>query len=325
MASYAPLFVFPPKRAWNPNAIVFDQSRCYGTPSYHVQAMFSRHVADTVCPTKVDCSAVVTQAPAGGMSVGTWLTQAEYKDIVVSRGDEILFKSDFTKGDNGFRFHGGQWKVEDGLLRQTGGGENVIAAIGDATWGNTYTISLKARKTSGNEGFLVGFRLGQDTEKRWLNLGGWGNTQHGLEGIGSDRKIAGKIETGRWYDIRIELNNTQVDCWLNQEKIFSEKETPLPSLFAVAGKTADGKEIILKAVNVSEQPVASAITISGAGKIDSSAIGWVLTSDNMNDENTFERPDNIIPKEFSSSTASASFVHSFPARSVTILRLKTHR
>src|SRR5438093_1065242 len=31
MASYAPLFVLPDWKKWNPNAIVFDNSRVYGT------------------------------------------------------------------------------------------------------------------------------------------------------------------------------------------------------------------------------------------------------------------------------------------------------
>jgi alpha-L-arabinofuranosidase len=323
MASYAPLFVNPSMRRWNPNAIVFDQSRCYGTPSYHVQAMFSRNAGDTVCPSRIDASSLEMTAASGGISVGTWLTQAEFKDIAVTKGDEVLFKSDFSKGNNGFRFHGGHWIAEDGVLRQTGGGESVLAGIGDASWGSRYTLSLKARKISGEEGFLIGFQLAADTDKHWLNLGGWRNTQHGLEGIGSDRRLAGKIETGRWYDIRIELKNGQVDCYLDQEQIFSEKEKPLQSLYAAVSKTADGKELILKAVNVSENAIETDISISGVKTIEPAAKGWVLTSDNMNDENTFERPVNVIPKDIRIHNAGTAFVHSFPARSVTILRLKT--
>lgn len=323
MASYAPLFVNPTARRWNPNAIVFDQGRCYGTPSYHVQAMFSKNLGQTVCPSRVDCSQLETPHTAGGISVGTWLTQAEFKDIIVTRGNEEIFKSDFTKGDNGFRFHGGQWKAKNGVLRQSGRGENVIAAVGDAAWGSQYTVALTARKTGGDEGFLIGFQLTGDTEKRWLNLGGWGNTQHGLEGIGSDRRIPGKIETERWYDIRIELNNGQVDCYLDGQKIFSEKEKAVQTLYATASKTADGREIILKAVNVSDRAVRTEIAVAGVTRIDPFAKGWILTSDAMNDENTFERPDNIIPKEIRISNASSTFIQELPARSVTILRLKT--
>ncbi|GFQ02647.1 alpha-l-arabinofuranosidase 1 [Phtheirospermum japonicum] len=40
MASYAPLFVHTNDRTWNPDAIVFDSSQMYGTPSYWMQHFF---------------------------------------------------------------------------------------------------------------------------------------------------------------------------------------------------------------------------------------------------------------------------------------------
>ncbi|KAL3841122.1 hypothetical protein ACJIZ3_025713 [Penstemon smallii] len=40
MASYAPLFVNVNDRMWNPDAIVFDSSKLYGTPSYWMQHFF---------------------------------------------------------------------------------------------------------------------------------------------------------------------------------------------------------------------------------------------------------------------------------------------
>ncbi|XP_050223618.1 alpha-L-arabinofuranosidase 1-like [Mercurialis annua] len=40
MASYAPLFVHSNNRRWNPDAIVFNSSQLYGTPSYWVQRFF---------------------------------------------------------------------------------------------------------------------------------------------------------------------------------------------------------------------------------------------------------------------------------------------
>ncbi|XP_057786636.1 alpha-L-arabinofuranosidase 1-like [Salvia miltiorrhiza] len=40
MASYAPLFVNTNDRTWNPDAIVFDSSHAYGTPSYWMQHFF---------------------------------------------------------------------------------------------------------------------------------------------------------------------------------------------------------------------------------------------------------------------------------------------
>lgn len=48
MRSYAPLFTNPYWEKWKPDAIVFDNTHCYGTPSYYVQAMFAANRPDEV-------------------------------------------------------------------------------------------------------------------------------------------------------------------------------------------------------------------------------------------------------------------------------------
>ena len=87
--------------------------------------------------------------------------------------------------------------------------ENVRAFAGDKNWSN-YTYSLKARKLGGAEGFLIPFLVKDEEAKAWWNIGGWGNIRHGIEldGIaGAD--VPGSIQTGRWYDIRIEVKGRE--------------------------------------------------------------------------------------------------------------------
>lgn len=48
MASYAPLFVHVNDRRWNPDAIVFNSSQQYGTPSYWVQRFFTESSGATL-------------------------------------------------------------------------------------------------------------------------------------------------------------------------------------------------------------------------------------------------------------------------------------
>ena len=132
MCSYAPLFVNPDWRHWNPNAIVFDAARCYGTPSYHVQALFGCNRADVVLPAEVD-SAPMEFGKSGMIGVGTWLTQAEFKDIRVTKDHATLFESDFAKNMKGWKTHGGKWEVSDGALRQTSDEHDCRAAAGAPT------------------------------------------------------------------------------------------------------------------------------------------------------------------------------------------------
>jgi alpha-L-arabinofuranosidase len=53
MTSYAPLFTNPPWQRWQPNAIAFNNTTAYGTPSYHVQAMFAGNRPDVVVPVEM--------------------------------------------------------------------------------------------------------------------------------------------------------------------------------------------------------------------------------------------------------------------------------
>ncbi|KAK4791965.1 hypothetical protein SAY86_022400 [Trapa natans] len=51
MASYAPLFVNSNDRRWNPDAIVFNSSHLYGTPSYWMQRFFTESSGSTLLET----------------------------------------------------------------------------------------------------------------------------------------------------------------------------------------------------------------------------------------------------------------------------------
>src|SRR5665811_435848 len=74
----------------------------------------------------------------------------------------------------------GEWKVADGVLRQTAEKEFIRAIAGDKSW-TDYTLELKARKLAGSEGFLVLFHINDDEDRVWWNIAGWNNTQHAVE------------------------------------------------------------------------------------------------------------------------------------------------
>ncbi|KAL4458046.1 hypothetical protein ABPG75_012911 [Micractinium tetrahymenae] len=52
--AYAPLFVNANARPWPTNMIVFDNSRFYGIPSYHVQQLLSAHLGSAYLDTQVE-------------------------------------------------------------------------------------------------------------------------------------------------------------------------------------------------------------------------------------------------------------------------------
>jgi len=186
--------------------------------------------------TALQQSAQAADAISGMIGVGTWATQAEFKDFKVVKGGQTLFASDFSDGLDGWTIARGSWEVVDGALRQTSNEEDARALIGDSGWSD-YTLTLKARKLGGDEGFLILFGMPTPDApvKSWWNLGGWGNTRHAIEapGVSADG-VAGSIETGQWYDIKIELRGNRIRTFLNGQFVQTATQTPIQKTFGHA-------------------------------------------------------------------------------------------
>jgi alpha-L-arabinofuranosidase len=326
MASYAPLFVNLNHRAWNPDLINFDSANWYGLPGYYVQQMFSLNRGDVVLPTKVQATDIPTPPVTGGIGVGTWNTSSEYKDIKVTAPDgKVLFQSDFSNGSDGWKFFGGgEWKVQDGALRQTAEKPFVRAIIGDKSW-TDYTIDLKARKLDGREGFLVLFHIKDDEDRTWWNVGGWGNTQNGVELDQTEDGKPGSVETGRWYDLRVEVRGSTVKCWLDGKLINTAKNSmpPVSTIYGTASLDKSSNEIIVKVVNTAAEPIETTINLQGAKKLAQSGKAIVLTSANPTDENSLAEPKKVSPKVEELKVSGATFTRSFPGNSFTVLRIPT--
>ncbi|MEO7933323.1 MAG: alpha-L-arabinofuranosidase C-terminal domain-containing protein [Chthoniobacterales bacterium] len=325
MAAYAPLFTNINHRAWNPNIINFDSSDWYGTPSYYVQQMFSRNAGHTTLPVKVSSDELIQGEASGGIGVGTWDTQAEFKDIKVTAPDgKILFQSDFAKnGLAGWKFKGaGEWSVHDGVLRQTAEKQKVRALIGDPSWKDC-TIELKARKLAGLEGFMVLFQIRHEEDRTGWNLGGWGNKAYYVGLDDAENRLDGSIETGRWYDLKVELNGDRVRCWLDGKLIhdFRRPKLTTQAIYASATRDTATGEIILKVVNTAASPTETSIDLVGIAKLSGPARALVLTSESPNDENSLAAPHKIAPRTEEFTLSGTRFTRSFPGNSFTVLRI----
>lgn len=327
MASYAPLFVNANHRRWNPDLIVFDSSRAYGIPGYYVQQMFARNRGDVTLPLTLDVPCVEDNVPRGKIGLGTWLTRAEYREVRVAKGDEVLYAHDFATGASGWTPISGQWNATDGVYRQRSESDNVQSHAGDANW-TEYTYTLKARKLGGAEGFLVMFHVQDENNWTWWNIGGWGNREHGIElctnggksQIG--RHVAGSVETGRWYDIRIELHGRNIKCYLDNRLIHDVRYPTLKPIYASATRANQSNEVILKLVNVSNKQIVTAVSLAGVKRIVGPVQATVLTSASPADENSFAEPTKVSPRATQFDSPTPNFEHALPGNSVTILRAK---
>lgn len=330
MASYAPLFVNVNDRKWNPDAICFDSARSYGTPSYHVQKLFSLNRPDVTVPVTLTSTPRAEKPVGGAIGLATWETQAEYREVRVTRHGETLYADDFAQGAPGWRVYRGEWKAQDGSYRQTGTGIDLRAIAGDPRWSD-YTIQLKARKIGGAEGFLIMFRVRDDGNWYWWNLGGWGNVRHAIEKSVNGGKsivgapVPGRIETDRWYDIRIELRGRRIQCYLDGRRIHDVEDAGIQTMTAIAGRDTRTGELVVKVVNAEDVPRTTAITLEGAETYVPEARAIVLTSNHPDDENSFSQPFKVAPVTTTIRGVGRRFTHTFPPHSLTILRLKPRK
>lgn len=333
MACYAPLFtnVNPGARQWGTNLIGYDALTSFGSPSYYMQAMFSQNKGDVVLPTTLKAPIIVTPPTAstshGKVGVGNWNTQAEFRNAKVTEGTATLLDDALTTVPADKR--DGNWSVQNGVLVQSGGGQPAVATFGDTKW-TDYTYSVQARKTGGAEGFLIPFRYENQQNRIWWNLGGWGNTRSAFQAWadGSESEFGNTnttIETGKWYDIRVEVKGRQVRGYLDG-KLVVEAQEPVPTavdpIYTSATSEAATGDIILKVVNAGDTPQVVQFDLQGAKRIAATAQGEMMVGQ-PDDVNTVAEPVKVAPKKMMLKGVGRAFQHTFPANSVSVFRLKT--
>ena len=328
LASYAPLFANVDAWQWTPNLIWCDNLRVYGTPNYYVQQLFSRNRGDVVLPVDL-AGAELPSTPSGRVGLGTFQTAAEFKDICVTRGDQTLLSSDFANGAPEWSGAGQRWTVRDGAYQQTDPGTPAGVFAGDVSWSD-YTLSLKARKLGGAEGFWIIVRQNGPGNYIVWNLGGMRNQSHMLQfHLGQQdqlvSQVPGSIDAGRWYDVKVELKGVKLDCYLDG-KLVQSAEVPPPQvqrLYASAVRDEKAGEIILKVVNPGDDPRMAGIQISGVDGVAPEIKAIVLTAAGLGAENSFEHPLAVAPVESRFNVTGSRFDHRFPQHSMTVLRIKT--
>ncbi|MBX3427173.1 MAG: carbohydrate binding domain-containing protein [Pirellulales bacterium] len=323
MACYAPLFGRFGHAQWAPDLIWFDNERSFGSPSYYVQQVFSTHLPELMAPVRSDLPQQPPTPFRGRIGIGTWLTEAEFKDVKVVRSGETLYEFDPEAGLAGWETHNGQWSCANGVLRQSSRAENVRLFVGDPNWEN-YTLSLKARKLGGEEGFLVSFASTDPGTANWWNLGGWRNRLHGLELRGATAaQVPGQIETGRWYSIRIEIAGAEVRCYLDDKLVQEFALKPRPALYAAAGYNSADHEAVILVVNPTGDAVTTPVTTTGRTLVKGEAQVVELTAEGAEAENSLDEPRRVAPISSTERIDSLPWRRSFAPYSVTVIKTKT--
>jgi alpha-L-arabinofuranosidase len=330
-ASYAPLLAKRGNTQWNPNLIYFSNTQVAPTINYYVQQLFSVNNGDVLLSTSVRNREPDQAAPKPGDKIflGAWDTQVEFDDLRVNDASGQEVDETFTGSAKNWRSESGKWRVGEQRYQQTGKAEPAISRLQNFSGGSHYTLTLRARKTGGTEGFLIGFRALDSANYFWWNIGGWGNTRdvveksvNGVRSVVGDDK-AGSVELNRWYDIRIEVAGERIRCFLNDElkHDFTDAGFAEATRFAFSSvRDTKNGDVILKFVNGDAASKSLRVELNGANALSGSATKTVLANDDPDVVNDFQNPRTVVPVSENIAIGN-SFDYTAPAHSLTILRI----
>ncbi|KUN66456.1 alpha-N-arabinofuranosidase [Streptomyces canus] len=327
LASYAPLFANEDYVQWRPDLIWFNNHASWNSANYEVQKLFMTNVGDRVVPSTATGTPSLLAPITGAVGLSTWATTAAYDDVRVTGADGNTLLTDDFSGDASQWTHtgGGSWSVQDGQYVQTDvNAENTMVSAGDPSW-HDYDLKAKATKKAGKEGFLVAFGVKDTGNYYWWNIGGWNNTQTAVEQAVDGGKStliskAGSVETGRTYDIDVKVRGRQVTLYLDGQEWGSfTDDKPAEPFRQVVTKDQKTGDLIVKVVNAQNAAARTAIDLGGA-KVASRARVTTLAAgpDAVNSETSTA----VAPVKSTFDGVAGKFSYTFPANSVTFLRIR---
>lgn len=328
MASYAPLLAKEGATQWEPDMIRFNNLEVFGTPNYYVQKVFSESKGDYFVPTTLKSGDKPEPIiPISGMpGFSSWDTTVEYKDLKITNSKGKTSIDGFS--DKSLWKNSGSWQEKNGSI--TGNtGQGALLLLGDKEWDN-YIISVKAKKKFGGEGFIISFGSKDFDNYYWWNLGGWGNTQSGIEkSEGGIRSLIGgqeaiSIDKDTWYDIRVELEGNRVRCYLDDRLIHEVTDNRnIKPLYSNVTKSSNG-DIYIKMVNVTNESKTIDVDLSMDLGAYSNLVEKTLITGDPGDVNSFNEPDKVEAVTTEERFDFDDFSYETPAFSLTVLKISKY-
>ena len=327
MSSYAPLFENENRRDWPCNLIHINSSEVYGRASYYVQQMAAEHRPTYNVFVSETTTSEVQTFGAGGIGLGSYATQCEYRDIRLTTADGQVQNIN----TNQFQSRKGEWKVDGDIIRQTSNEQLTMTQLPGFSSDN-YTLQLKARKRGGTEGFFIYFGMDERGNNGYAaNIAGWSNRTTAIQPIqrGRTNDVIGRranqtIDTDRWYDVKIVITPTNVTLFVDGQEMTSVRPAGNTRHFCQTGYDEQTGELIIKVVNGTDQPYRRTFIIDGANTV--LPTGKIITlHGEANDENTFEQPTKLAPQTTLYGKFGKQFDYEFLPMSFTVMRVKINK
>ncbi len=320
LASFAPIFTHESNPVWPYDMIHFNSGSNFVTPSYYVQKLMNTHLGKQNLVWTENGNRISGNSSCQ-VGLATWDTQATFDDVNVSTAASTIISDDFS-GSTGWQNQSGAWVTTGGVKKQTANGQPCRTINSTIINSDSYIYKVRAKKDGGAEGFLIVFDYQDENNYTWWNIGGWNNTQHAIEVCTNGSKttispVAGSVNEGQWYDLRIEVSQDRVNCYIDNQLIHSYSKNVSRALFQSCQLDEEKGEMILKVANPFGQE--QVLTVNGQNMTFGSASVIRLASANGTDENTMDNPFNVKPSgEESVSTEPQQLILTIPPYSLNI-------
>jgi alpha-L-arabinofuranosidase len=140
-----------------------------------------------------------------------------------------------------------------------------------------------------------------------------------VAGLTNQFKLDSPIQTGRWYNITIDVGTDTVKCYLDGKLLMTY--TPPSAFFAIAGKDATTGDLIIKTVNAGAEPYTTQITLDNLHGVKPQATLITLQAPNGEAENSFEKPKQYVPD---TTIITGVKTVTFKPYSINVLRIHPH-
>lgn len=338
MAAYAPLFGNLTATHWSPNLIWFNNHQTTGSINYYVQKIFSVNQGKTLLSSKLEGAEIAPEELKGRVGLGTWYTSAQFDNVLVTDNEtgKVLLKDSFTVPDlwwDTLKLSKGKWRIVGGKLvqKETELSYNEYGAsvvFGDSDWSN-YTYTFEATKNKGAEGFYIPFLQQDENNMFFWNIGGWDNTQTGLQRMENGVKTAGipgtmsdfTVEDGKTYKIKIVVDGYNIKGYIDDVLLLDyDAESDCKAEAYQVVSTDESGDVIVKLVNVTDSKKTFAFDISGA-QVKAFADVYQVKGNSLDNDNILGAKEDCVMEEFTVEGFSNKFNYTVPQYSVTVIRL----
>lgn len=311
LSCYAPLFANADYVNWKPDMIWFDKEKSFGTANYHVQKLFMENLGEYRLDTRLEevpeavCLTEEPETLGGSLRLSSDEAAVRYSHIRLvdeESGRETVF--------------------EDTEI--CAGKEIVLPGTG----ASSYRLKCCAKELEGYKGFRIYFGEKTEQDRLCWSIGGWQNQDTSVFETISGRnselsQYQMNVERGREYELELCVDNRRVRTFIDG-KLFHDIEVKpvLAEPLYTGASLCENGDVIIKAVNVLEQPQKVLLDIRGMKKRETlrakveEMSGWEKDA-----ENSFSEPDRIVPEEKMCLLNGSETEWTFAAQSVTFIRI----